>query len=301
MGVSKSRLALIETDDRKHGVKVSLAALKLNPVKGKDILIKPNFNTADPTPGSTHNDTLLALVEELWEMGAKSISLGERSYPRTRTVMEQKGILSIMDENDVKVIDFDDLGDKDWVKFKPKGTHWSDGFRIARPILDTECLVSTCCLKTHQFGGIFTMSLKLHVGVVPTFRNGYNYMDELHSSPYQRKMIAEINEPFKPDLVVLDGIDAFVDGGPATGKSARGNVFLTSQDRVAIDAVGVAILKLLGSNDNIMKRKIFDQEQIARAVELGLGASSPSEIELVAADEGSQTYKDRVAEMLSRG
>jgi uncharacterized protein (DUF362 family) len=99
-------------------------------VKGKNVLIKPNFNTADPTPGSTHNDTLLALVEELWEMGAKSISLGERSYPRTRTVMEQKGILPIMDENDVKVIDFDDLGDKDWVKFKPKGTHWSDGFRI---------------------------------------------------------------------------------------------------------------------------------------------------------------------------
>jgi uncharacterized protein (DUF362 family) len=288
MGVSKSCLALIETDDRKHGVKASLAALKLNPVKGKNVLIKPNFNTADPTPGSTHNDTLLALVEELWEMGA-------------RTVMEQKGILSIMDEKDVQVIDFDDLGDNDWVKFKPKGTHWSDGFRIARPILDTECLVSTCCLKTHQFGGIFTMSLKLHVGVVPTFRNGYNYMDELHSSPYQRKMIAEINEPFKPDVVVLDGIDAFVDGGPATGKSARGNVFLTSQDRVAIDAVGVAILKLLGSNDNIMKRKIFDQEQIARAVELGLGASSPSEIELVAADEGSQTYKDRVAEMLSKG
>lgn len=301
MDVSKSRVSLIETDDRKHGVKASLAALNLNPVKGKNVLIKPNFNTADPTPGSTHNDTLLTLVEELWEMGAKSISLGERSYPRTRTVIEQKNILSIMDENGVKVIDFDDLDDKDWVKFKPKGTHWSDGFRIARPVLDTECLVSTCCLKTHQYGGIFTMSLKLHVGVVPTFRNGYNYMEELHSSPYQRKMIAEINEPFKPDLVVLDGIDAFVDGGPATGKSAKGNVFLASQDRVAIDAVGVAILKLLGSNDNIMKRKIFDQEQIARAVELGLGASSPSEIELVAADDSSQAYMDRVAEIVSKG
>jgi uncharacterized protein (DUF362 family) len=206
-----------------------------------------------------------------------------------------------MDENDVKVIDFDDLEERDWVKFKPKGTHWSNGFRIARPILDTECLVSTCCLKTHQFGGIFTMSLKLHVGVVPTFRNGYNYMDELHRSPYQRKMIAEINEPFKPDLVVLDGIDAFVDGGPATGRRAKGNVFLASQDRVAIDAVGVALLKLFGSNDNIMKRKIFDQEQIARAVELGLGVSSPSEIELVAEDDSSQAYMGRVAEIVGKG
>ena len=301
MDVSKSRVALIETDDRKHGVKVSLRALKLNPVKGKNVLIKPNFNTADPTPGSTHNDTLLALVEELWEMGAKSIGLGERSYPRTLTVMEQKGILSIMDEKDVKVIDFDDLADKDWVRFKPKGTHWSDGFRIARPMLDAECLVSTCCLKTHQYGGIFTMSLKLHVGVVPTFRNGYSYMDELHSSPYQRKMIAEINEPFKPALVVLDGIDAFVDGGPATGKRARGNVFLASKDRVAVDAVGVAILKSLGSNTSIMKRKIFEQEQIARAIELGLGATSPADIDLVAVDENSQAYKERVEQILREG
>jgi uncharacterized protein (DUF362 family) len=114
-------------------------------------------------------------------------------------------------------------------------------------------------------------------------------------------MIAEINEPFKPALVILDGIDVFVDGGPMTGKRAKGEVFLASQDRVAMDAVGVAILKFLGSNENIMKPKIFDQEQIARAVELGLGASSPSEIEVIPTDENSQDYRDRVLEILMKG
>lgn len=301
VGSTTSRVALSKTDDRHHGVKASLRALKNNPVKAKDVLLKPNFNTADPTPGSTHNDTLVALVEELWEMGAKSVTLGERSYPSTREVIDNKGILPIMEKMGVKVINFDDLADKDWVEFNPKDTHWSSGYRIARPILDAECLVSTCCLKTHQFGGIFTMSLKLHVGVVPTFRHGYDYMRELHGSVHQRKMIAEINEPFKPDLVVLDGIDAFVDGGPATGKRAKGNVFLASTDRVAIDAVGVAVLKLLGSNDDIMKKKIFKQEQIARAVELGLGASSPSEIELMPADQKSRDLRDLVLEKLSEG
>jgi len=293
-------VTLVKTDDRNHGTKASLGALKINPVKGKDVLIKPNFNTADPTPGSTHNDTLKALVEALWEMGAKSIRLGERSYPPTREVMERKGVSAIMDEMNVKVINFDDLHDKDWIAFKPKGTHWSNGFRIARPILETECLVSTCCLKTHQFGGIFTMSLKLHVGVVPTSRHGYEYMRELHSSPHQRKMIADINEPFRPELIVLDGIDAFVDGGPATGKRKKGDVFLASTDRVAIDAVGVAVLKLLGSNDAIMRRTIFEQEQIARAAELGLGVSSPSEIEVKNVDEKSRDYRDRVAQILNR-
>ena len=296
-----SQVAFVKTEDRKYGVDTSLNALKINPVKGKDVLIKPNFNTADITPGSTHNDTLAALVEKLWAMGAKSVSLGERSYPPTVEVMEQKRILPLLEKLNVKVIDFDTLNEKDWIAFKPKGTHWSKGFRIARPIVESECLVSTCCLKTHQYGGVFTLSLKLHVGVVPTSRHGYEYMGELHSSPHQRKLIAEINEPFKPALIVLDGVDAFVDGGPATGKRAKGEVFLTSTDRVAIDAVGVALLKHLGSNDRIMGKKIFEQEQIARAAELGLGASSPSAIEVIPVNEQSQSYRDRVVEILRQG
>jgi uncharacterized protein (DUF362 family) len=215
--------------------------------------------------------------------------------------MEEKGVISRMEKLDVKITNFDDLEDEDWVEVRPKDSHWREGFRIARPILEAECLISTCCLKTHQYGGVFTMSLKLHVGVVPTSRHGYSYMRELHGSPHQRKMIAEINAPFTPDLIVLDGIDAFVDGGPMNGKRAKGNVFLASTDRVAIDAVGVAVLKSLGSNDQIMKRKIFKQEQIARAVELGLGASSPSGIDLFPVDDQSRDYRNRIAEVLEKG
>jgi len=301
MSNTGSRVALVKTDDRKNGVRMSLKVLNMNPVTGKNVLIKPNFNTADIPPGSTHNDTLVALVEEMWAMGAKSIRLGERSYPPTHEVMERKGIVPILDKLDVTVIDFDNLSDKDWVFVKPKKSHWPNGFRIARPVLDAECLVSTCCLKTHQYGGVFTLSLKLHVGVVPTSRHGYDYMRELHGSPHQRRMIAEINEPFKPALVVLDGVDAFVDGGPMTGKRAKGEIFLASADRVAIDAVGVATLKFLGSNESIMKPKVFEQEQISRAIELGLGASSPAEIDLIPADTNSRHDKDAIEEILKRG
>jgi len=295
------KVSLANTEDRKTGVRSSIKALGLNPVKNKDVLIKPNFNTADVTPGSTHNDTLVALVEEIWQMGAKSVSLGERSYPLTHEVMQKKGILPLMENLGVEIIDFDTLESKDWVEFKPKDSHWQNGFRIARPVIESECMISTCCLKTHQYGGVFTMSLKLHVGVVPTSRHGHAYMQELHRSAHQCKMIAEINQPFTPDLIVLDGIDAFVDGGPATGRRASGNVFLASMDRVAIDAVGVAILKTLGSNRQMMQTNIFDQEQIARAAEIGLGASSPADIDLVAADSKSREYRDRIATALQTG
>jgi uncharacterized protein (DUF362 family) len=296
-----SQVAFVRTSDRQHGVKASIAGLGSNTIKGKDVLIKPNFNTADRCPGSTHNDTLVALIDTLWEMGAKSISLGERSYPPTVEVMKDKGIIPLLEERDVRIINFDDLEKRDWVEFRPKDSHWKNGFRIARPIIEAEYLVSTCCLKTHQYGGVFTMSLKLHVGVVPTSRHGYNYMSELHSSPHQRQMIAEINAPFKPQLIVLDGVDAFVDGGPMTGKRANGNVFLAATDRVAIDAAGVALLKVLGSNRAIMTHKIFDHEQIARAAELGLGAASPSAISLLPVDPDSKEYCASVQEMLNRG
>ncbi len=91
----KSRGALAHTTDRAHGVAASIQALEINPVKGKAVLVKPNFNTADAAPGSTHNDALVALVEEIWKMGAASVSLGERSFPPTREVMEQKGVLLV--------------------------------------------------------------------------------------------------------------------------------------------------------------------------------------------------------------
>ena len=83
------------------------------------------------------------------------------------------------------------------------------------------------------------------------------------------------------------------------GKRAKGNVFLASTDRVAIDAVGVVILQLLGSNAQIMHTRVFEQEQIARAAEIGLGATGPSEIEVIAASKESRSYCDRVVECLN--
>ncbi|MGB9894247.1 MAG: DUF362 domain-containing protein, partial [Candidatus Saccharicenans sp.] len=170
------------------------------------------------------------------------------------------------------------------------------GFLVARPVIEAEALVSTCCLKTHGYGGVFTMSLKNSVGIVP--RQGHTYMRELHSSPHQRRMIAEINYAYQPTLIILDGLVAYVDKGPMVGPRKEANVFLAGTDRVAVDAVAVAILKELGSNDAIMKPKIFDQEQIARAVELGLGVRSPADIIIETPDGASEAYASKIRQIL---
>lgn len=125
--------------------------------------------------------------------------------------------------------------------------------------VDSDYTVSTCCLKTHAYGGVFTMSLKLAVGLTPK-----SIRRPMHQSPAMRRMIAELNTGHRTDLVVLDGVTAFTDGGPSRGELKGGEVMIAGDDRVAVDAVGVAMLKSLGANDAIMGRPIFAQEQIAR-------------------------------------
>jgi uncharacterized protein (DUF362 family) len=116
-----------------------------------------------------------------------------------------------------------------------------------------------------------------------------------------RRMIAELNAGYRPQLIVLDGVTAFTDGGPSHGELAPANVMIAGDDRVAVDAVGLAALKAAGANDAIMRRGIFEQEQIARAVELGLGARAPGEIELIAGDDASRALADRLRAILARG
>ncbi len=297
----KTVVSLVRTGDRKVGVRRAIELLQKNPVKGRKVMIKPNFNTADPAPGSTHNDTLEEIITSLVDMGAQKISIGERSgfagFLNTGNIMAKKGIPDLAKRHGVEVINFDQLKKDGWKRVRPVGSHWLNGFDVARPLVESEAVVSTCCLKTHRFGGHFTMSLKLSVGAVKT-----SFMTELHSSLLSmRKMIAEINTAYSPCLIVLDGVDAFTDGGPDEGELKKGNVILAGDDRIAIDAVGVAILKELGSNKRIMSTKIFDHDQIKRAVELGLGVSSPDRIDIVTGDDESRSYAQKLSPILLRG
>lgn len=294
---SASRVALVRTTDRRAGVRRAVALLDPTGIAGRRVVVKPNFNSADPAPASTHPDILSQLVTELWERDARSVTVGESSGPtNTHRVMEEKGVFELADALDFDVVNYDEIADADWVRFQPRGTHWPEGFWLPRHVVGAEYNVSACCLKTHQYGGVFTMSLKLSVGLTPK-----RIRRTMHRSPDMRRMIAELNAGYRSDLVVLDGVDAFTDGGPSSGELKHGNVVLAGHDRVAIDAVGLAVLKELGANRAIMDTPIFAQEQMARAVELGLGVADPGRLELVTGDPASADYAAALRPILAAG
>jgi uncharacterized protein (DUF362 family) len=298
-----TQVAIVKTQDRAAGVEQALDLLGFGPLRGQTVFLKPNFNSADPFPGSTHNDTLAALVRRLQARGAGPITVGDRSgMGETRRVMERKGIPDLAEELGFEALILDDLDATGWERMQPPGSHWKRGFAIARPVLDTDVVVQTCCLKTHRFGGHFTLSLKNSVGLVAKRipAEGYNYMRELHSSRHQRQMIAEVNLAYQPDLILMDGLQAFVEGGPARGQRVAPGVILAGRDRVAIDAVGVAILRSFGTTRSVSRGAIFEQAQIARAVELGLGVSGPGEIGFMTDDPESESFAARICDILVR-
>ena len=82
------------------------------------------------------------------------------------------------------------------------------------------------------------------------------------------------------------------------GKKVASEVILAGTDRIAIDAVGVALLRHFGTTPEVEKGKIFEQEQIARAVELGIGVASPEQIEFVTDDAASSDYAKKIRAVL---
>ena len=112
-------VALVKTTDRAWGVKRAIELFGLNPVRGNRVLLKPNYNSADAAPASTHPDVLRSLVLELNEIGARSITLGDRSgMGNTRAVLEQTGVLGLGNELGFDTANLDELDENEWVVFR---------------------------------------------------------------------------------------------------------------------------------------------------------------------------------------
>ena len=301
MADSSGEVFVLKTTDRATGVPALLKKFGLDDYVGKQVAVKANFNSADPFPASTHLETLGAIMETLKGAGAGGITLAERSgMGDTTAVLEEMGVFALSRKLGFNAVVLDSIGKDGWIKFERGKTHWLNGFYMAKVFQEADKIVQTCCLKTHRFGGHFTLSLKNSVGLVAKKVPGgmYDYMWELHGSPFQRQMIAEINSHYNLDFVVMDGIKAFVTGGPESGKVVEPNLLLASKDRVAIDAVGVAILKMYGAKGKVGEAGVFEQDQLKRAAELGFGVKSVDEIKLMALNSESQAEVEKIEQVL---
>ena len=101
----------------------------------------------------------------------------------------------------------------------------------------------------------------------------------MHARRLEQKVV-DLASYFQPSLIVMDARKCFVTGGPMSGGLECSGFILASGDMVSIDVEGVKILQSYGAR-NRLGGNVWDLPQIAHAVELGIGAKSDAEIELV--------------------
>jgi len=238
--------------------------------KGDQVLLKPNFNSADSPPASTDPQFLKAIVELLFEHGAGKVIVGESSWQLlcTRKALEQTGTTATLKDSGA---DMAFLDEEKYVRVKVGGEYLKE-VSLSEKAMHVDKIVYSCCMKTH-FRADFSLSLKLAFGFTKkSERNGF------HIRHLKEKLI-DLNLVVHPNLIIMDGRKCFISGGPFSGHVQNPNVILASGDRVAIDVESIKILESFEGSK--LKNNPWSYMQIRRATALGLGVKSEDEYKVV--------------------
>jgi uncharacterized protein (DUF362 family) len=261
---------------------------------GQKILLKPNVTGPIPPPDTTSCEVLTELIGLCRAAGAGEVIVAERTFGPLHTPMvfdtatcgpegEER---SLRETIEAAGATFRPLDDEPWDEFTlPGETDFEQPLLIPRILTEVDHFINVPALKTHS-EAVFTMSLKNLFGFVhPDTRNGQVHGNPLNEGDPDRtkRMFAQMNLAFHPILNLLDGILARTTGGPMPpGDQAETNLILLSKDRVALDAVGLAVLHVWGTEWEIESRPVWSQGQLAEPVRRHIGVAGPDEVTLVA-------------------
>ena len=243
------------------------------------VLIRPNANTADLPPGSTNPEVLRGAIQEARKCKPEKIIVAEKSMTtlNTEAVMKKLGLWQVAEAEEVdEILTFDKMKRR---HVDPSGAYsWPYGFDVPEFLETVDYTIALPVIKTH-WTATFTMGLKSQISITADrdrrqLPHGQNW-DTVFGN-----MIAESNLVYRPDFYISDATKCFVTDGPNIGTLREPNIVLATPDVIANDAVGLALLKTLGTVPKIQNRSVWTQPQIKRAVELNLGIHEREEIEV---------------------
>jgi len=251
---------------------------------GDKVLVKPAVNSAEPYPFTASPEIVELTVRRIRDFGAGKVYVADNPnfLLSSARCLKETGISEAARRAgaEVKTID-------EFVEVHPEGAlGWEGRIKIARLATEVDHLVSLPRLSTH-FLADFTISLKNWVGFLP---QGERF--RMHLPNGFKARIAELNLVFKPAAIVVDARRAVVSMGPDVGKQKEAGLLLAGRDPVAVDAVGLAVLKTLGTVNRIQDHPVWKLPVLARAAELGIGARGPGEIQLVSPETDSKILSD---------
>lgn len=232
---------------------------------GKRVLVKPNCVSGEKNPATTNPEVVKAVVEILYEEGAKKVFVGDMSALRTISTlrnMAKNGIEKAAKDAGAEVVIFEDFG---WVEVDLPDNLYVKKAYVTERIFDVDAVINLPVIKTHRSAS-YSITLKNFIGCTHLSQRPY-----LIDTAHWEEIVAEFNAAYSPDLNIVDGTVAMIEGGPWSGTPAETNLIIASGDRVAADAVGLGLIKSFGKWEMVASKDVWEQKQVATAIARGIG------------------------------
>lgn len=221
-------------------IKKHLPALKIDDLKGKSVLLKPNMVECPPgKPATTHPEVLKAVIQLIDYLGAKQIVVAEGPGHMRDTdyILRATGIGQACKE---MAIPFIDLNLDDLVKVSISESFCGlDHFYLPETIMNADAVINLPKMKTHHWVGM-TGSLKNMFGIVPGRKYGYP-KNLLHAQGIPQCII-DLNRMVQTKLSIVDGITAMEGDGPINGTARHMGLIIIGTDPAAVDATTARIM-----------------------------------------------------------
>jgi uncharacterized protein (DUF362 family) len=207
-------------------------------VRGKTVLLKPNFVEFDPaTCINTDVAVVAAALEVFRSLGAADVRIGEGPGHRRDTYA-----IAELTRYRTEIPKFDsvfvDLNRDDVTRIQ----NFADrpDFYFANSVLGADVIVSLAKMKTHHWAGA-TLSMKNYFGMVPGSIYGWP-KNELHFIGIP-KAIVELTRLFGPkSFAIVDGIVGMEGNGPIQGTPKKAGGLVMGANLPAVDATCCRIM-----------------------------------------------------------
>jgi len=175
--------------------------------KGDVVVVKPNmaWDRSPEQAANTHPDVVAALVEMVFQAGAKRVNVFDVPCNDERRVHENSGIAKAAKEKGANVFFVDH-----WNVVKAKFSYQSGmaDWPILRDAIDCDVFINVPVLKHHSLAGL-TLSMKNLMGVCSGTR-GLMHVD-------MENKLVDLSKFISPELTVIDATRVLLRHGPSGG------------------------------------------------------------------------------------
>ncbi len=222
------------------------------PVRGKKVLLKPNFVEPDPEGIiNTHPAVVGAVRETFLRLGAQSVRVAEGpGHERdTEAIVETIHLRDFLGPLAELFVDLN-LDEVHPINLRTRASKLKQLY-LPRTVLEADFIVSLPKLKTHHWVGV-TLSLKNMFGTVPGCCYGWpkNVLHWAGVTP----SILDINSTVRPDFAIVDGIIGMEGNGPIQGSPKPSGVLILGDDPVAVDATCSRVMGLVPERINYLAK-----------------------------------------------